>query len=167
MTIDEFNQLPAAEAKTLVQHCANIPCWCTQLVAARPYASMKALYYAAENAAAKWQWTEIYDALKKHPRIGESRAQTPLSAAETAFSRYEQAAMTRNKTTQEQLSSANAAYEKRFGYVFLIRAKDRSSEEILHQLYRRLQNDALSEQLEVKRELTEIALLRLTTLFTE
>jgi len=61
----------------------------------------------------------------------------------------------------ERLRAANAAYEARFGHVFLIRAAGRSSEEILAELERRLANDDATEREETVTALRDIALLRL------
>jgi 2-oxo-4-hydroxy-4-carboxy-5-ureidoimidazoline decarboxylase len=59
------------------------------------------------------------------------------------------------------LAEGNAAYEKRFDRVFLIRAAGRSADEILQELRRRLRNDDETEREETVTQLREIALLRL------
>ena len=56
---------------------------------------------------------------------------------------------------------ATAAYEARFGQVFLIRAAGRSAEEMLAALERRLGHDDATERDVVRRELAEIVRLRL------
>jgi 2-oxo-4-hydroxy-4-carboxy-5-ureidoimidazoline decarboxylase len=60
-----------------------------------------------------------------------------------------------------RLRSGNAAYEARFGHVFLVRAAGRSSGEILAELERRLVNDEAAERAETVTALRDIALLRL------
>lgn len=55
----------------------------------------------------------------------------------------------------------NLAYEKKFDFIFLIRAAGRSSEEILTALNYRLVNDLDTEKRIVHQQLLEIALLRL------
>ena len=59
------------------------------------------------------------------------------------------------------MAEANAAYEERFGRIFLIRAAGRSPEEMLAELKRRLGNDELTEATEAVEQLRQIALLRL------
>ena len=59
------------------------------------------------------------------------------------------------------MAEANAAYEERFGRIFLIRAAGRSPEEMLAELKRRLGNDELTEATEAIEQLRQIALLRL------
>lgn len=59
------------------------------------------------------------------------------------------------------MTAANAAYEERFGRIFLIRAAGRSPEEMLAELQRRLANDETTEADEAVEQLRQIALLRL------
>lgn len=59
------------------------------------------------------------------------------------------------------MAEANAAYEERFGRVFLIRAAGRTPEEMLAEARRRLANDKASEDAEALEQLTQIAILRL------
>jgi 2-oxo-4-hydroxy-4-carboxy-5-ureidoimidazoline decarboxylase len=82
--------------------------------------------------------------------------------AEAAASRREQAAMTTAADDDvAAIAAGNAAYEERFGRVFLIRAAGRTPGEIRAELERRLTNDPDAETLEATRQLAEIALLRL------
>jgi len=62
------------------------------------------------------------------------------------------------------LARANGEYERRFGHVFLICASGRPAEQILAEARRRLGNDAVAEQQEVRTELAGIVLLRLERL---
>lgn len=62
---------------------------------------------------------------------------------------------------RDAIATGNAAYERRFGRVFLIRAAGRSPEQILAALTARLGNDDATEDAVVAGELREIALLRL------
>jgi 2-oxo-4-hydroxy-4-carboxy-5-ureidoimidazoline decarboxylase len=64
-----------------------------------------------------------------------------------------------------ELAEGNAAYERRFRRVFIIRAAGRSRAEILAELNRRLQLDDTTELLIVGEQLRDIALLRLEKLF--
>ena len=66
--------------------------------------------------------------------------------------------------TAARLAAGNAAYEERFGRVFLIRAAGRDAEEILAELDRRLGNDDEAERAETVDNLRQIALLRLEAL---
>lgn len=66
--------------------------------------------------------------------------------------------------TLAALAAENLQYEKRFGQVFLIFASDRSGDEILAELRRRLNNDPVNEFAEARAELRKIARMRLEKL---
>ena len=65
--------------------------------------------------------------------------------------------------TATAIADGNAAYEERFGRVFLIRAAGRTPEQMRAELDRRLGNDDETEAAEALDQLREIALLRLET----
>lgn len=96
-----------------------------------------------------------------HPRIGEKKAIQSLNEREQQFSKNEQSNVNLTNAVQDALYKGNVDYENKFGFIFLIRALGRSTEEILAELNRRLNNTPEQEQLEVKDQLSQIALLRL------
>lgn len=166
MDIDTFNSLSSEHAQTILSHCAAMPSWVAVVEAGRPYASADRLYQCALAESQGWQvqegqWQEVAAALAKHPRIGERRASSSLSAKEQAFSQQEQGNLQLDASLEQQLYQGNVAYEEKFGHIFLIRAAGRSASEILTELLRRLDNSVASEQKEVAQQLAAIALLRL------
>ena len=154
--VTEFNALPAGEARSLVAGCLGVPRWADEVVAGRPYADADALLKQAHDSALELADDELEAALSRHPRIGERR---DADDAEARHSRAEQSGV--KAEHEERLRAANAAYESRFGRVFLIRAAGRSSDEILAELRRRLGNDDAAERAETVTALRDIALLRL------
>lgn len=80
---------------------------------------------------------------------------------EAGLSRGEQSGLRLDDDVQRRLAEGNAAYERRFDRVFLIRAAGRSSEQILDQLTTRLGNDDETESAVVADQLRQIAVLRL------
>jgi 2-oxo-4-hydroxy-4-carboxy-5-ureidoimidazoline decarboxylase len=157
--LDEFNTADAATAAELVGVWAAIPRWVDALVAGRPYPTVDDLAARAEVLAAEWTTVDLDAALAHHPRIGEKPRG---SGAEAAASRREQASM--SSATDEvaaRLAAGNAAYEERFGRVFLIRAAGRTPAQMLAELDRRLDNDPAAEAAEAAAQLAEIAVLRL------
>jgi len=66
---------------------------------------------------------------------------------------------------KQALLSGNQQYEQRFSRVFLIRAKGRTSAEILENLERRLHNTPEQEWRETTEQLQQITLLRFKELF--
>lgn len=161
MPLAEFNAATPADAARTASVWAAVPRWVDAVVAGRPYASVDEAAVAAERAAAAWGAAELDAALAHHPRIG----QRPTGhGAEADASRREQAAMaTAGDDVASAVAAANAAYEERFGRVFLIRAAGRSPAEMLAEAERRLRNDDRAETAEALDQLRQIAVLRLRT----
>lgn len=161
MHLSAFNTADAAEADAVVRVWADIPGWVDAVVAGRPYADVEALAAYAADLASTWAPDDLAAALHAHPRIG---AKVSGENAEAAASRREQAAMTTAADDDvAAIAAGNAAYEERFGRVFLIRAAGRTPGEIRTELERRLGNTPDAETIEATRQLAEIALLRLRT----
>jgi 2-oxo-4-hydroxy-4-carboxy-5-ureidoimidazoline decarboxylase len=159
MLLDEFNRAEAPAAASVVAVWAAVPHWVDAVVSGRPYASLDALTAHAAELADDWSVADLDAALARHPRIG----QRPVGAgAEASASRREQASMTdADARVTAAIAAGNAAYEERFGRVFLIRAAGRTPEQILAELRRRLGNSDESEVAEALGQLAEIAILRL------
>ncbi|WP_062523157.1 2-oxo-4-hydroxy-4-carboxy-5-ureidoimidazoline decarboxylase [Demequina silvatica] len=144
--------------------CLNVARW-AESVASRAYPSLVELERAAVSAGTPLTPGEIEEALEAHPRIGERRQGDD---AEARFSRDEQSASASGDAAlAARLAALNAAYEERFGRVFLIRAAGRSREEIVGEIERRLENDEVAELAEVADQLRGIALLRLRATYGE
>ncbi|MFK4806041.1 2-oxo-4-hydroxy-4-carboxy-5-ureidoimidazoline decarboxylase [Microbacterium sp. ZW CA_36] len=165
MNIDEFNALDAAAAHESVAVWAGIPSWVETLVGGRPYGTVDELAARAAALATLWTRADLDAAVAQHPRIG---ARVTGENAEAVASRREQASMSDAAAdVAARIADGNAAYEARFGRVFLIRAADRSPEEMLAELERRLGNDDDAEAREAAGQLAEIALLRLQAAVTQ
>jgi 2-oxo-4-hydroxy-4-carboxy-5-ureidoimidazoline decarboxylase len=139
--------------------CLSVPRWADEVLAGGPYADRAALLSRADVAARTFSDEEIDQALSGHPRIGERGGEQ---------SQREQSRITGTGgdagASWARLAAGNAAYEERFGRVFLIRAADRDAHQILTELNRRLGNDDAAERAETVDNLREIALLRLQSL---
>jgi 2-oxo-4-hydroxy-4-carboxy-5-ureidoimidazoline decarboxylase len=160
--LDSVNTGSDAQAADRLSACNASPRWIEEVLAGRPYADVDALLDTAEHAARALDWAEVQKALDAHPRIGE-RAEG--GSTEAQWSRREQSAVgTSDAATQDALRAGNAAYERRFGHVFLIRAAGRSAEEMAAELDRRLANDDARERVEVTEQLAQITRLRVQSL---
>ncbi|WP_296195371.1 2-oxo-4-hydroxy-4-carboxy-5-ureidoimidazoline decarboxylase [uncultured Microbacterium sp.] len=161
MTLAAFDAAPPESAAAVVSVWAAIPAWVDAVVAERPYGSVEALAERADALAREWTRADLDAALAHHPRIGEKPRGT---GAEAAASNREQASMAQASTSlADAIADGNAAYEERFGRVFLIRAAGRGPDEMLAELTRRLGNDDDTEAAEALDQLRQIALLRLRT----
>jgi len=165
MLLDEFNAADPSAAASVVGVWAAIPAWVDAVVTGRPYASVDALTSRAAALADEWGVADLDAALAHHPRIGRRPIGT---GAEAAASRREQASMTDAAAgVTAAIAAGNAAYERRFGRVFLIRAAGRAPEQILAELQRRLRSDDEAEAAEALAQLAEIAILRLRASVTD
>jgi len=100
-------------------------------------------------------------ALVRHPRIGERASGDP---GDVALSAAEQSGV--SSSDAAALAAGNAAYEERFGYIYLICASGLSGEQMLAALRERLTHDDAAERLVVMDELRKIAALRLAKAIT-
>lgn len=156
-------QVDEAELRQGLTACLHVPRWVDDVVEGGPYASLDELLGVAAEAATPLSPAEVDEALADHPRIGQRSAGTGAAAT---FSRAEQSASaSEDAGLAARLTAGNAAYEAKFGRVFLIRAAGRSRPEILGELERRLRLEPAEEIAIVGVELRDIALLRIPQLF--
>lgn len=162
MLLSEFNRSDANAVLLLLKHCVHISRWGEEIEQNRPFDTLNELLSFAEQRAKTWQWEEILAALNTHPRIGEKKAKAALSEQEQAFSDREQSKLSQDQETLDAIYAGNLAYEKKYGFIFLIKASGLDSEQILTALNYRLANDPEIEKRIVHQQLLEIALLRLS-----
>ena len=162
MNIQEFNATPSTDLAPHLAACVSIPTFSSAVLNQRPYTNREHLLEAAQANINTWTNDDVTAALSHHPRIGEKKASANLSETEKAHSAKEQAGVTDTSAWE----AANASYEEKFGHVFLNRAAGRSSDEMLAELTRRMNNTELDEAAERKQQLGEISLLRLEQLVT-
>lgn len=111
------------------------------------------------NALAQADWIEAFD---HHPRIGESKAAAPQDQVGAAWSSEEQAsAAAAGAHIKSALTKANADYEKRFGFIYIVSASGKSAEELLAIVRSRLANDRETEIRVAAEEHRKIMQLRL------
>lgn len=137
--------------------CCAADAWIEAIIAGRPYANEAALTHVSDTATARLDDTGLGQALDGHPRIGER--------AEGGWSRQEQAGVAEaDGAVRAALAAANAAYERRFGHVYLVCATGRDAADLLAICEGRLDNSAAAERTVVLVELAKINRLRLTKL---
>jgi allantoicase len=136
----------------LLRICASRR-WAERVAARRPFGDPDALLGAADAV-----WREVgpedwLEAFRAHPRIGEKG---------TGWSQKEQAgAHQASAATLAELAALNAAYEARFGHVFLICASGKTADQMLADLRKRMNNPPdveLRVAAEAQREITHLRL---------
>jgi 2-oxo-4-hydroxy-4-carboxy-5-ureidoimidazoline decarboxylase len=149
-----FNAEPAAGAQAEVLACCESAAFARAIAAGRPYRDAAALLAASDAAISALSWDDILESLNAHPRIGDRT--TGQSAAEQA------GAAAAGDQVRRDLADGNVAYEKRFGYIFLICASGLSGPDMLAALRARLGHEPEAERAVVRTELAKITRLRLT-----
>jgi 2-oxo-4-hydroxy-4-carboxy-5-ureidoimidazoline decarboxylase len=156
LPLAELNDLPAQAAGQVLARCCASSRWIDALVAGRPYESADALAERSDAVVAAMTETDLAAALAAHPRIGDRRA------ASGGWSRQEQAGVT--DSAAAELAAGNAAYEDRFGHIYLVCATGRTGEDLLALLRDRLSHDPAEEWHVVAVELAKINRIRLAKL---
>lgn len=144
---------------------AILPCngslaWARALSLQRPFAEVKSLFPAADDAWRSLPLEDWQQAFHSHPRIGETHAKA-AGAQSLAWSEGEQSAASPEEATRTALVEGNHVYEARFGRIFLVCATGKSAAEMLTILERRLRNDPDTELLEAAEQQRRITQLRL------
>ncbi|MEV7343256.1 2-oxo-4-hydroxy-4-carboxy-5-ureidoimidazoline decarboxylase [Streptomyces sp. NPDC093544] len=146
--LEGFNSAPAETVERALLVCCRSLRWAHRLAEHRPYPDLDALLAAADEAAYDLTPADLAEAL-----AGESLTLLPdgaYSAAHTA------------------LSAAHAAYESRFGHVFVICLDDlapgEALDEVLAGIRSRLTNDPEEERVLAAEELRRLARGRLARL---
>jgi 2-oxo-4-hydroxy-4-carboxy-5-ureidoimidazoline decarboxylase len=158
--LEGFNSAPPDELRPLLTECLAVPRWVDALLAGRPYADVDALL-AASDRFADLTDDEVRTAISGHPRIGEKTRTGGVSAK---WSADEQSGVT--ASLADRLLAANAAYEDRFGHIYLVCATGLTGEQMLADLAARMDNPPAAELRVVSRELAKIAALRLRKVLT-
>jgi OHCU decarboxylase len=136
------------------------PRFLARLAAARPFDGMEALFNRAREIALTMPEDEQRELIDAHPRIGAAPASvSPLSFREQGYPADAARARGSGESVrvQTELDRLNAAYEKRFGFRFVIFVAGRPRSEIIPVLERRIRGNASAELATALREVVHIA----------
>lgn len=162
MTIKAFNKLSKAEKVKQLFSCCGSSIWVDRVLKKGSFASEKDLIEAATdrwyNHCSSMDWLESFT---HHPKIGDVKSLTKK------FAGKEQASVAAaTKKTITALAKANAEYEAKFGFIFIVCATGKSANQMLRLLKDRLGN-TIGEELHIAMgEQMKITILRLQKLIT-
>jgi 2-oxo-4-hydroxy-4-carboxy-5-ureidoimidazoline decarboxylase len=126
----------------------------------RPFHDLDALLLRAGSVADTLTRDDWFEAFSHHPRIGDAAA-----LATNSREGSEQAGMrSASDDVAARIAAGNAEYERKFGFIYLVCASDKSPEELLEILERRLAGDPVTEWLVAAAEQRQITELRLRAL---
>lgn len=129
----------AAFTQTMAPFFEGAPGFLSRLAAARPFRDDADLFARASDIAAAMPEAEQLQLLDAHPRIGA--AAQSMSAASVA----EQGRDPANRSLQAQLDRLNGAYERHFGFRFVIFVAGRSRAEMVPLMGARLEGKRAAE----------------------
>jgi 2-oxo-4-hydroxy-4-carboxy-5-ureidoimidazoline decarboxylase len=165
LTLAQLNRLSPLEAAEQLRACCGSSRWVEAMVARRPFASLEQLLSDADEtwrATGPEDWEEAF---AHHPRIGERKTAAPVSTVAQSWSAGEQSAAAQSgEAARAALAEANAAYEERFGRIYLVCAVGRSAEELLADITIRMKNQPERERAVAMEEQRKITRLRLQNL---
>jgi allantoicase len=164
-TLQRLNHQPRQRALRALLDCCGSSKWAQAMAGNRPFASEAELFEFADKTWAALSREDWLEAFLHHPPIGEKKAKAQQSAAASRWSAKEQSsAQKASPEVLQELAAQNRVYAEKFGYVFLICASGKSSEEILHALRQRLPNEPVAELRAAAEEQRKITRLRLEKL---
>ena len=163
MTITEFNNLSKEEKATQLAACCGAEKWQQEMLKQFPFADEQTLlqnvYDVWYNTCNEANWREAFT---HHPKIGDLKSLTEKFASTKHLAGGEQDNVnSASVETINDLANANAEYENKFGFIFIVCATGKSAEEMLRLLKDRLSN-SIAEEVNISMgEQAKITFLRL------
>lgn len=164
-SLQKLNSLPLEKALVVFLDYCGSKRWAAQMSAQRPFEPPEKLFETADKIWRALNREDWLEAFCHHPPIGGKRAQEKQSTASKKWSVGEQSVAQRaSPEVLAALAAENQTYAEKFGYVFLICATGKTSEEILKALRQRMPNSAETELRVAAEEQRQITKLRLEKL---
>jgi 2-oxo-4-hydroxy-4-carboxy-5-ureidoimidazoline decarboxylase len=165
MTLNELNQLTLAELEVKLGQCCASTNWYKGLAAKFPFETTEALKEASNSIWNACSELDYLEAFHGHPKIGDvdslaKKFQATKQWAGNEQELVEQASM----NVIQALSNGNAAYEARFGFIFIVFATGKTAQQMLDLLLERLPNDRVNELEIAAAEQHKITTLRIQKL---
>ncbi|WP_328953982.1 2-oxo-4-hydroxy-4-carboxy-5-ureidoimidazoline decarboxylase [Kitasatospora purpeofusca] len=159
--LDALAATDTAELREILLDVCTSPGWADAVAAARPWKDRRALLEANAKAMAGLSVSDLHEAMAGHARIGAPKPGDATSEREQAGVHGADEALL------DELRRANAAYEAKFGHVFLICATGLTAATMLDALRERRPNDPATEAEIVRGELRRINDIRITRLLDD
>jgi OHCU decarboxylase len=154
--------MPPADATQEFLQCCGSQHWAQRMITNRPYLSVEEVCLKAIDLWWDLDQRDWLEAFRSHPKIGEKKAAAETSAQAHEWSGQEQASVEQaQEQTLSELARLNSEYEAKFGYIYIVCATGKSSEEMLEILKERIDHNAEDEIVIAAREQAKITDLRL------
>lgn len=159
MNLDEFNNLPAVDAVSVLYGCCHCQTWAEAVSARRPFVQPEDLFSAAEQVWQRANESEILEAFSGHARIGDIELLRSRYAGRAIQEQGQ--VLQADESVIQNLYRLNKEYEEKNGFIFIVCASGKSAEDMLRLLQDRINNPRALELQNGAREQGEITRLRL------
>jgi len=164
VTLDELNALDCDRFVEMIGWVFEHSPWVAERTwPHRPFASVDALHHAITEEMLGASAAEQLALLRAHPDLGARARMTESSTREQSGAGLDRL----SRDAFDRLQRLNAAYQAKFGFPFLYAVKGSTANEILSALDARSRNTAEAEFAEALRQVSRIALFRLSETITE
>jgi 2-oxo-4-hydroxy-4-carboxy-5-ureidoimidazoline decarboxylase len=165
MSIEAINQADVKAASHLFRQCCTSETWIARMIGNRPYRSAEDLRTAADESWKNLADKDYLQAFDGHPKIGDVGSLKAKYANTKELAAGEQSAVNEaNEQTIMALANGNSAYEKKFGFIFIVCATGKSAAEMLALLEARMPNTREQELMNAAQQQRKIFHLRLEKL---
>lgn len=144
--LKRLNALDEKEARAVFHSCCGSSAWVDGMIARRQFASVRALFAAADTVWWSLGVKDFLEAFAAHPRIGQTKKAAPQSEKSAEWSRGEQRSVAQaDAATLERLAKLNDEYYEKFGFTFIVFATGKSAPEMLELLEQRVRRGKADE----------------------
>ena len=147
--MEELNTLERAILKSELIRCCASDNWVQQMLQEFPFEDVNNLIDAANRIWWNLSIDDWLQAFSAHPKIGDNEAvnkKVQNNPGSTSWEGEEQKGVnSATDRTKSELRDLNVAYEKKFGFIFLICATGKLADEMLDSLRQRINNNKDSE----------------------
>lgn len=166
-TLSWLNNLPANQATTEFLKCCGSTNWARLMVTSRPFPSIDKMCAKASDIWWNLDRADWLEAFRSHPKIGQKTAETKVDDQSSEWSAQEQSSVANAQLiTLNELARLNREYEEKFGYIYIVCATGKSTDEMLEILKARIVNQPGEELRIAAGEQAKITELRLGKLIS-
>jgi 2-oxo-4-hydroxy-4-carboxy-5-ureidoimidazoline decarboxylase len=167
MTLQRFNSSAPQYHKEELFKCCGCNAWVEELSSQFPFSSVEDLKSKSDKIWFSLDEKDWLEAFKHHPQIGDVKSLEKKFVSTKEWASNEQSGVnTATQNVLRELKELNDAYEKKFGYIFIVCATGKSAEEMLAILKSRLENSPEEEIKIAMQEQNKITHLRIDKLFS-
>ena len=165
MTLESLNSLTISDANEQFETCCGAANWVEKMNQNRPFQNKDDLYQKAESIWYSLSSKDWLEAFTHHPKIGNIDSLRKKFHNTKSISEDEQSGINdAAESTLKDLAESNQLYKDKFGFIFIICAKGKSTSEMLALIKTRINNNANAEMLNAAEEQNKITQLRLEKL---